>query len=134
MRKVVDTKGKTHSWNLVGHQVNLDDIRPRSALHRRARAILKQMYPTDNILEEVPLPGERLTFDFYLPLRKMAIEVNGEQHYFQTDHFHASRADFLKGRANDARKAEWAQLNNISLICLPYNEDDDEWKRRIESA
>ena len=40
--------------------------------------------------------------------------------------------NFLKARANDSRKKEWCEMNKIKFIELPFDEEDDEWTRRIE--
>lgn len=32
----------------------------------------------------------------------------------------------------DNEKKEWCELNNIQLVELPYNEDINEWRKRIE--
>tara|TARA_R100000656_G_scaffold123878_1_gene100949 strand:- start:170 stop:445 length:276 start_codon:yes stop_codon:yes gene_type:complete len=89
------------------------------------------MYPTQRILEEVPLPGTRLFADFYIPDRQIIIEVHGRQHYEFVAHFHGSRMGFLQSKANDDLKREWCVLNNIQLIVLPYDKKDD-WRTYIE--
>jgi hypothetical protein len=92
------------------------------------------MYPTQPILEEVPVPGENLTCDFYLPLRKVVIECHGEQHYKYTPHFHGDRFGFAQAKKRDQRKIDWCHLNNFRVAILPFSEDDDEWRARIEEA
>jgi len=126
--KVKDTTGKEHSWNFLGHTVNFD--RKCSEPHAKARDILKELYPTDTICEEVPLPGEKLFGDLYLPLRKLMVEVHGEQHYKYVSHFHGSIKGFLDSKARDKRKQEWCDINGIKLVVLPYNEED-KWKTMI---
>lgn len=132
--KVRDFKGRETSWPPQGHEVSFDDRRPRSELHLRCRELLRQMYPTQPILEEVPIPGLGLFCDFYLPMRKVVIECHGQQHYKYTPHFHKSRFDFAHSRKRDRRKQEWCQLNNLRMAILPFNEGDDEWRTRVEEA
>lgn len=131
--KVKDLDGREHPWNLTGYVPPENSTRPRSKFHVSARELLQSMYPTDRILEEVPLPGMRLFGDFYLPLRKMMVEVHGEQHYKYTPHFHGTVQAFMKSKKNDERKKKWCQLNNISLVILPHSETEDEWRERITS-
>jgi hypothetical protein len=128
---VYDTSGRIHSWNLTGHIPRFDSTRPRSDLHIRARALIKAEYPTDNILEEVPLPGEQLYGDFYLPLRRLMVEAMGEQHYNYIPFFHGSPFNFIKGKKNDARKREWCLINDIQLIEFKYNEKEEEWLMKL---
>ena len=131
---IVDLSGRGHPWPPQGHEVGFNDKRNRSSLHLRCRELLRQMYPTQPILEEVPVPGERLTCDFYLPFRKVVIECHGEQHYKFSAHFHGDRRSFTQSRNRDQRKIDWAHLNNLSVAVLPFSEDDDEWRERIENA
>ena len=130
--KVKDTNGRTHNWPPSGHQVGFDDKRPRSELHLRCRQLLRKLYPTQRILEEVPLPSMNLTLDFYLPLHSLAIEVQGEQHTKFIPHFHHTMAEFRRAQTNDRRKVHWCECNNIDIVQLSYMESDDEWKQQIE--
>jgi hypothetical protein len=131
---VVDFNGHTYSWPPKGHEVRFDDIRPRSDLHIRCRKLLRSMYPTQSILEEVPLPGIGLFCDFYLPMRHLVIECNGEQHDKYTPFFHANTAGFTRHKARDENKIEWCKINNIRVVSLSFSESDEEWKTKIEDV
>ena len=128
--KVVDLNGKSSKWKMThsegrGH---------RSKLHLSARAMLKKLYPTVLILEEVtinPRFGEALYLDFYIPLHQLCVEVHGQQHYKYSTMFHSSRADFLSQRKRDATKEEWCDINNIYFVALPYSEGIDEWRAKF---
>jgi hypothetical protein len=130
--KVVDENGKVYSWNLYGYMPNSDDTRPRSKLHLNVRSILKELYPTDAILEEVPIPGKILYIDFYLPLRKMAIEVNGEQHYTYNNFHYPNKKDFLEAQRRDTYKKNWCEWNGIKLVTIRFDEDDTTIRRKLE--
>jgi hypothetical protein len=84
-------------------------------------------------MEEVPLPGTPLRFDFYLPHYEVAVEVHGEQHYSYSSFFHGTQWDFIQAKRNDRMKKEWCELNGITLIELPYNESEKEWEKRLTS-
>lgn len=129
--KVRDLNGYEHSWNLSGKRVYSNETKPRSEPHLRARELLKEEYPVDTILEEVYIPGESLFLDFYLPNRRMAVEVHGQQHYDYVPFFHPNKIAFHKGKANDRRKIEWCNLNNIKIVELSYKESIDEWRARF---
>ena len=77
--KVVDFNGREHNFPPTGHVPDLDDSRQRSEHHLDARKLLRSLYPTQRVLEEVPLPGVRLFADFYIPTRNAVIEVHGRQ-------------------------------------------------------
>lgn len=138
--KVLGINGKEYVWNLTGYDVFNDDSRKRSKYHLRARNLLKEIFNSYRILEEVKLPGSTelhrksvLYLDFYIPTINLGIEVHGQQHYEYSQFFHKSKADFLKSKARDEDKIEWCKLNNIRLITLKYSETEDEWRQRIKS-
>lgn len=139
--KVTGINGKEYVWNLSGYDVFNDDKRKRSKFHIRARNLLKELFNSYRILEEVKLPGSTelhrksvLYLDFYIPSIKLAIEVHGQQHYEFCPFFHKSKADFFKSKARDEDKIEWCKLNDISIVTLKYTESDDEWRQRIKSV
>jgi hypothetical protein len=128
--KVIDLEGNKTTWNLHGHNTSVH----KSSYHLLTRDLLVKLYPTLVILEEVPVVLRRsqtVFLDFYLPLRKMAIEVQGEQHFKYIPHFHHTLAAFAKARKRDEEKKEWCELNNITLIEFPYNESVEEWKAKL---
>lgn len=135
MQQVIDLDGNTHNWNLtsgIAHGKLLN----KSSLHLKARQMIKECFPTLQILEEVQIPlrkSQNLVLDFYLPLNRKCIEVHGKQHYEFSRHFHNDRMGFLKHKKRDQDKKEWCEANGIKYIELPFNENEEEWKRRIEN-
>lgn len=131
--EVIGISGKKYRWN-----PSKAGGRKTSGLHLKCRLLLKQIYPSDPICEEVFLPGcsSKLYADFYLPIRKKLIEVQGEQHYkptiFSKNSIDASggKLAFLRGKARDAEKIEWAELNRLTLIALPFDEIE-KWEELI---
>ena len=111
------------------------ESRLHSKLHISARHLLREMFPTCNILEELPIKirrGETLFLDFYIPLYNFAVEVNGQQHYQFTPLFHHTKLNFYQSQRRDESKKEWCRLNNIVLIELRWNEQK-KWKQQIQS-
>lgn len=132
---IVTLDGDTKKWSLLGtiskNQQN------KSSLHIKARDLLVELFPTLQILEEVPASirkSEMLYLDFYLPLKKYCIEVHGEQHYKLVSFYHQNLIGFLKSKKRDNDKKEWCELNSIKYIELPYNEDEKKWRERIINA
>jgi hypothetical protein len=129
---VKDLDGHLNTWHLTGNIVkgNIDN---KSSYHLKARLLIKQIYPTMQILEEVPISvrkSETLYLDFYIPLIKTCIEVHGEQHYNFVAHYHANKLAFLKAQKRDKDKKEWCNINGIRHIELPYNLDN-QWEQII---
>lgn len=138
--KVIGLNGKEYVWNLSGYSVAANDARKRSKYHLRARQILKELFHSYRIIEEVKLPGSTprhrkgvLYLDFYIPQIKLAIEVHGQQHYEFCSFFHKNKADFALAKAKDEDKIEWCELNGIDLITLKYSDTDDNWRKQIEN-
>lgn len=109
-----------------------------SSYHVAARKLLKEMFLFDQIREEVFLPGCKgsLYLDFFLPLRKLAVEVQGEQHYRFIPHFHGQQIErgFVAGQKRDRDKREFCEINSIILVEFPYTESVNEWRERVNNA
>lgn len=111
----------------------------RSKLHIKARELLRELFPHDRILEELSLPGSKthrsnkpLRADLFLPNRRLIVEVHGEQHYKFNTFFFKTKLEFYQARARDNDKREWCRLNDIELVEFNYNEDIDDWRRKIQ--
>lgn len=61
-----------------------------------------------------------LPFDFYIPSLNMAIEYDGEQHFFPC--FGMSEDEFKDRQLKDSIKTKYCQDNNIRLLRIPYTE------------
>lgn len=133
--KVTDLTGKTIDWKVKGFVAG-DGHRQSSKLHKQGRDVIRSVFATVQFKEEVPIPTGKTTLflDFYIPVHKIAIEVHGRQHYEFSQHYHQTRASFLAHKQRDRDKAEWCRINGITLVTLPYNEDENEWKQRLHRA
>jgi len=68
------------------------------------------------ILEEFPVPDERLWIDFFMPHHKLAFEYQGRQHDEFVKLFHGDRKGFERSKARDANKRKWCEVNDIVLV------------------
>lgn len=130
---IKDLDGNNHNWLLTGNMAK-GKVSNKSSLHLKARELLSGTYPTMQVLEEVPIQvrkNETLYLDFYIPLKKICVEVHGEQHYKFVAFYHHNMLNFLKAKKRDSDKAEWCEINGITYIALPYDESSDEWQNRI---
>ena len=61
-----------------------------------------------------------LSLDFYNANKKIAIEVQGDQHVKFVKHFHKTRLKYLEQLKRDQKKLDFCELNGIKLveICL----------------
>ena len=115
--KFIDTRGREHAV----------DIRPsrwerrvigegRGKFQSEVGNILSEVFPGDVICEEFPCSGENLTLDFFVPRKKIAIEVQGRQHHQYVEFFHGDKTGFERQQKRDSRKDKWCGLNNIRLV------------------
>lgn len=130
--------GREYSFEL-----KYSKVRPKrqcSKEHKRARAILNDLFPSSIIVEELPLKGSKtpkngtLAADFYIPSHNLIVEVHGQQHYEYTPHFHATKYEFVRAQMRDRVKSEWCDLNEITLVVLKYSDKDEDWRVTIEST
>lgn len=126
---------------LDGREYNLkltNRVRAKcSSGHELARQILKELFPSYIIYEEVTLPGSKgqiqthpLYADFLIPNIRILVEVHGEQHYTYSSHFHKDKLDFIRAQKRDQNKIEWCKINNFSHIALRDN-DRTNWREQI---
>lgn len=85
------------------------------------------------LLEEFPIPEERLFLDFYMPHHKLAFEFQGVQHDNFNKFFHGDKSGFERSRVRDQRKKEWCDINDITLIEVRNTLSTDELKTIIEN-
>lgn len=116
------------------YRLVLDD-RDRSDLFRKAVSVVKEVYPSDPLCAELYFEGAptKLYVDLYLPVRKIAIEVQGEQHFKYVRHMHSNKLKFLEAKRRDAMKKDLLELNSIVLLYFNYNERS-EWKKILIEA
>lgn len=59
--------------------------------------------------------------DFYIPDMNIAIEYDGEQHFFPIEYF-GGKESFIKNQERDNIKNLYCSENNIRLIRIPYTQ------------
>lgn len=113
-----------------------------SKLHKKAKKVIKSVFPDLPIYEEVTLPGSKrgastslLLADLFIPDLMLVVEAHGKQHFKYIPHFHGPKPHgpqkFARGRQRDHDKIEWCKMNNIDLLELLYNESEEEWKTAL---
>jgi very-short-patch-repair endonuclease len=125
--KFKDFRGREVEVNLAQSKNPIrDKSNCKSKIQWRVGQILQGLFPGFVLLEEFNIPGSRFYLDFLLPGLRIAIEVDGEQHYKFNKFHHRDRAGFLRAQSRDRDKEEWCALNNIKLIRIRKNEDIEE--------
>jgi hypothetical protein len=117
--KVEDLHGKESDWTPKAGR-----DKKRSKLHIIAKELLKKKFPTAQILDEVPfkpVKGKTLFIDLYVVPHNIAVEVQGQQHYKRSSHFHQTPFALARQKSNDGLKKAWCEQNNITLVILEFD-------------
>ena len=89
----------------------------RSNIQYDTKVFLKKYWSNNVVFEEFPVAGTRMSLDFYNSTQKIAIEVDGNQHYRYNQFFHSnSRQKFLHQLHRDEKKEYFCEINKIKLI------------------
>jgi hypothetical protein len=120
--RVLDLQGNPTSWSISANKFPRRSLlASKSKLQYSVGVVLDELFPFDVVLEEVTLPNSRLAFDFFLPKRLIAVEVDGQQHFSQVPFFHKTNKQFHAQQDRDRQKEYFCELNGIELIrvCSP---------------
>jgi very-short-patch-repair endonuclease len=103
------------------------DKKCRSKIQKKVKDLLYPHWIADIVFEEMPVLGTRMTLDFYNANRKMAVEVDGNQHYQYNKFFHSnSRQNFLSQLQRDEKKEYFCEINQIRLVRILEKDTIDE--------
>jgi len=113
--------GRSVFKNVSSHLIDWD-ADCRSKIQKFFKDFLYTYWFYDIVYEELPLIGTRLRVDLLNATRKIAVEVQGEQHENYIKHFHKSVMGYHNSYHRDVKKREWLEKNNYQILYL-YKED-----------
>lgn len=119
--KTLDGKERTLR-NAKSYIINWDK-KSRSKFQFEVKIFLKKYWEEDVVFEELKVVGTRLSLDFFNASKKVAIEVQGHQHFSYVKFFHGNRINYLNQIKRDYKKIEFCELNKIKLIEI-YPKDE----------
>lgn len=88
----------------------------RSKFQFSVKEFLQPYWRTDIVFEELKLVGTRMSFDFYNANKKIAVEVQGQQHTKFVKFFHGNRSKYLEQLKRDDKKMRFCEVNGITLV------------------
>jgi len=112
-------------YKLNGKQVNKNiqkyaiswDAPERSKFQLRVKQYLKQYWQFNVCYSELPVIGTKMTIDLFNATKRIAVEMDGAQHYEYSKYWHkGSRINYLSQIKRDILKEKWCEMNNIQLI------------------
>lgn len=120
--RLKNINGRLVNKNVNKFLIDWDD-KSRSIVQAKTKKFFQTYWRNDIVYEEFPVYGTRLKVDILNATRKIAIEVQGAQHYQFNPFFHAgSRIKYQQGIKRDMQKRDWLELNGYKLIEIREDE------------
>jgi hypothetical protein len=89
----------------------------RSKIQKSTKDFLKDYWESQVVFEEFPVAGTKMSLDFYNANKKIAIEVQGEQHRKYTPFFHGgNKYNYINQLRRDQDKQKFCEINDIKLL------------------
>lgn len=89
----------------------------RSNYQRQVKEFLKPYWLRQMVYEEFPVVGTKMTLDIVNLTKRIALEIQGEQHGEFNAFFHKGEVNnYWNQLGRDADKREWCELNNLRLV------------------
>lgn len=114
--------GKEKSIKNIKSSIVKWDGKSRSKFQFEVKKFLQKYWSGDVVFEELKVVGTRLTLDFFNANKRVAVEVQGKQHFSYIKFFHGSRVNYLAQLKRDVKKNDFCEINNIKLVEI-YPED-----------
>ena len=89
-------------------------------LNENTGYLIKENYRPDWLISD---RGTRLELDFYIEEIKLAVEVQGEQHFIYVEHFHGSPEGFKQRLVDDRYKKDYCEKHGIRLLEISEESD-----------
>ena len=113
--------------NLIHKNVKKNIIKWQDKSRSKLQFDFKQFfYPywkNQIVYEEFPVYGTLLKVDFLNATKKIAVEIQGNQHESFNKFFHDnSRLKYLQSIKRDVQKSKWLEMNNFKFLELYEND------------
>lgn len=128
MKFITLTGRERRVLNLKKYLINWSG-KSRSKFQKKVKSLLKKYWHTNIVFEEFPVAGTKMSFDFYNSNKKIAIEVQGQQHNKYVPFFHGNnKMNHLAQLRRDEEKRKFCELNDIKLLeIFPEDNVDDDF-------
>lgn len=120
--RLLNINGKLVNKNVRKCLINWSG-KSRSNLQFQFKQFFYLYWKNHIVYEEFPVYGTMLKVDFLNATKKIAVEIQGDQHEsFNKFFHHNSRLKYLHSIKRDVKKEEWLSKNNFKLLEL-YQDD-----------
>jgi hypothetical protein len=120
--RLLNINGKLVNKNVRKNLVNWD-TKSRSNLQYQFKQFFHIYWKNHIVYEEFPVYGSMLKVDFLNATKKIAVEIQGNQHESFNKFFHDnSRLKYLQSIKRDVQKSKWLEMNNFKFLELYEND------------
>jgi len=121
--RLLNINGKLINKNVRRNLINWEG-KSRSKLQFKFKQFFYPYWKNHIVYEEFPVYGTMLKVDFLNATKRIAVEIQGNQHESFNEFFHHSRLNYLQSIKRDVKKEEWLIKNNFKFIELYENDLD----------
>jgi len=120
--RLLNINGKLVNKNVRNYLVDWQG-KSRSKLQFKFKDFFYPYWKNHIVYEEFPVYGTMLKIDLLNATKKIAIEIQGDQHESFNKFFHDnSRLKYLQSIKRDVKKVKWLEMNEFKFLEL-YEDD-----------
>ena len=120
--RLLNVNGKFVNKNVRKNLIDWQG-KSRSKLQFKFKQFLYPYWKNHIVYEEFPVYGSMLKVDILNATKRIAVEVQGNQHESFNEFFHGhSRLKYLESIKRDVKKEKWLELNEFKFLEL-YESD-----------
>jgi hypothetical protein len=114
--RLLNVNGTLVNKNVRKYLVNWEG-KSRSKLQYKFKQFFYPYWKNHIVYEEFPVYGSMLKVDLLNATKKIAVEIQGEQHESFNKFFHDnSRLKYLQSIKRDVKKEKWLEINEFKFI------------------
>jgi hypothetical protein len=114
--RLLNVNGTLVNKNVRKYLVNWEG-KSRSKLQYKFKQFFYPYWKNHIVYEEFPVYGSMLKVDLLNATKKIAVEIQGEQHESFNKFFHDnSRLKYLQSIKRDVKKEKWLEINEFKFL------------------
>jgi len=120
--RLINVSGKLVNKNVRKYLIDWEG-KSRSKLQLEFKNFFYPFWRNHIVYEEFPVYGTMLKVDFLNATKRIAVEIQGNQHESFNKFFHEnSRLKYLQSIKRDVQKVKWLEMNNFKFLELYEND------------
>jgi len=130
--RLLNINGTLTNKNVRRNLINWEG-KSRSKLQFKFKELFYTYWNNNIVYEEFPVYGSMLKVDLLNATKKIAVEIQGNQHESFNKFFHDnSRLKYLQSIKRDVKKEKWLEMNDFKFLELYENDLKDLSPQYIE--